>query len=100
VLTCSRGGGEGELALCSGGVTSSGVSPGGHQQDGAFIQVAAPGVLLAIRVPLLAAVNDAGLAQGGEGGRVAAGLGKEMAPVAEHVSPPVEPQRSSGRMLA
>src|SRR5205814_469872 len=43
---------------------------------------------------------DTGLAQGGEGSRITTGLGEEMAPVAEHVSPPVEPQGGGGRMLA
>src|SRR5262249_34154112 len=78
VLTGPRGGGEGELAFGGGGMAGSGVPPGGHQQDGAFVEVAAPGVFLAVGVPLLAAVGNAGLAQGGEGGRVTAGLGQEM----------------------
>jgi hypothetical protein len=48
-------------------VAGSGVLPGGDQEHGVLIEVAAPGVLLAIGVPLGAAVVEADLAELGEG---------------------------------
>src|SRR5215468_5635442 len=84
VLAGACGGGEGELALGGGGVAGSGVLPGGDQQDGVLVEVAAPGVFLAVGVPLGAAVGEAGLAELGEGDRVAVGFGQEVAAVAEH----------------
>ena len=51
-------------------------------------------------MPLGFAVGDAGLAQLAEGDGVAAGLGEEVAPVAEHVGPPVQAERRGVRVLA
>src|SRR6266446_1936823 len=90
VVAGACGGGEGELPLGRGGVAGSGVLPGRDQQDGVLVEVAAPGVFLAVGMPLGAAVGEAGLAELGEGDRVAMKLGEEMAAIAQHVGPPVE----------
>ena len=52
VLAGAGGGGERELAFGCGGVAGSGVVPGRDDQDGVFVEVAAPGVFLAVRMPL------------------------------------------------
>jgi len=100
VLAGSCGGGERELTLGSGGVTGSGVLPAGHEQDRAFVEVAAPGIFLAVRMPLGTAVADARLAQLSESDRVTTGFGEEVAPVAEHVGPPIQAKLRGSRMLA
>ena len=94
-----RGGGECQLAFGGGGVAGAGVVPGSDEQDRAFVEVAAPGVFLAVRVALGAAVGDAGLAQLAEGDRVAAGFGEEVAAVAEHVGPPVQGEQAASGCL-
>src|SRR5215475_10728640 len=88
----SRGRGEGKRAFGGVGVSGSGVLPGADGQDNAVIKATAPGVEFAAGIPLGAAVVDAGPAQPGEGDRIAAGLGQEVAPVAKGVGPPVEPE--------
>ena len=65
-----------------------------------LVEVAAPGVFLAVGVPLGAAVGEAVLAEPGEGGGIALALGEEVAAVAEHVGPPVEAELRGGGVLA
>jgi hypothetical protein len=55
VLAGAGGGGEGELVFGGGGVAGSYVLPGGDHKDGVLVEVAAPGVFVAIGVPLGAA---------------------------------------------
>src|SRR5215468_3572575 len=96
----SRGCGQGEVTFGGIGMSGSGVLPGADGQDDGVIKAPTPGVEFAAGMPLGAAVVGAGPAQRGEGDRVAAGLGQEVAPVAEGVGPPVEPEPGGGRVFA
>lgn len=78
------GGGEDGFA---GGVAVAGVLPVGEDEHGVRLGVVdAEG-----GVSLCGAVVGAGLAEGAEGGGVAAGLGGEVAAEAKHVSPGPQP---------
>ena len=92
--------GEGKGTFGGVGVPGSGVLPGAGGQDDAVVEGPTPGVEFAARVPLGAAVVDAGPAQRGEGDRITARLGQEVASVAQGVGPPVEPERGGGRFFA
>ena len=96
MLPSSGGTGEGQFGPSGSGVTAPVVGPCGQDQDRGFLERATPGVVFAMRVALLAAVFSTGAAELAEGDRVAAGFGKEVAAVAEHVRPLAEPGPGGG----
>src|SRR6266568_3592135 len=92
----------GECQLCVGGgcVAGSGVAPGRQDQDDGVVEGSAPGVALAVRVTLAAAMFGASGAELAEGDGIAAGLGEEVAAVAEHVRPLAQPGPGRGEPAA
>ena len=75
MLTRTSSRGEREFSVSGSGVAGSGVGPGREDQDGGFVQRAAPRVAFAAGVALLAAVVGASFAELAEGDGVAAGTG-------------------------
>ena len=95
VVAGPGGGGQGQEGVAGGAPAHPVPLQAGDGDDGGLAVVA-----VLWEWPLAAAVVGAGLAQGSEGGGVAAGFGGEVAAVAEHVSPPAERLKVGGVMAA
>ena len=85
------GGGVGQEGVSGGFPAGSGVGEVADDESGFLVRVVsdADGLVFGAGV-LGAAVGDAGGAQGGEGDRVVAAFGEEVAAEAEHVRPPLQ----------
>src|SRR5215471_3242419 len=90
-------GGEGKFGTEGGGVAGAVVGPVLDDEHDSVVDRAAPRVAQAIGVVLLFAVFGAGAAELAEGDGVAAGLGEEVAAVAEGVCPFAQPGPGRGK---
>src|SRR5437773_11549829 len=93
-LFASAGGGrQGKPPLALGLVASANEHPGGNEDHGLVLLGPAPGIQrYAVTGPAALGEGDPGPPQGGEGGRVAAALGRPVPTEAQHVRPGPQPQ--------